>query len=223
MTARSHVLRAAALGGAVVLAVSGLVAPAAAAASPAAAPVESKTVAVSAWSSYGKPAEVRVDVIASTDATGVVTISDETEVLASGELSDRSATLELPTTLEVGMHELTVHYEGSPDVAPSEGTAKVKITKASTTIKFTTTTAVRGKRAKLTVSVSAAGTATKPAGTVVIRDGSTQIATGKVVAGTVTVTLPKLEAGTYKLRAAFAGGGLFEPSASAVAKLKVTK
>lgn len=127
--------------------------------------------------------------------------------------------------LEPGSHQVAAQYVGGGYWTASTSPARTLTVTAPTTTTATlkATPIASTKRAKLTVSVSAAGTATKPAGTVVIRDGSTQIATGKVVAGTVTVTLPKLEAGTYKLRAAFAGGGLFEPSASAVAKLKVTK
>lgn len=79
----------------------------------------------------GKKVTVVVSVVAAngTAATGPVSIAEGGATVGTGTVAAGSATVTLSKKLGVGKHTLTVTYGGSPTVAASSTTVKVKVVK----------------------------------------------------------------------------------------------
>lgn len=127
--------------------------------------------------------------------------------------------------LDPGAHRVAVQYAGGPFQTGSTSAEVPFVLQAPTSVASVLSAASvkTTAQAKLTVTVRS-GSAAASSGTVVIRDGSKQIATANLPAtGKLVVTLPKLAAGTHKITAVFNGTDLLEPSTGAALTLKVTK
>ncbi len=157
--------------------------------------------------------------------TGAVAITQGGATVGRGTLSGGTATVAVSATaLKPGTAKLVATYAGSTHVVAGssvQGTVKVAKAKASATNKLSPSTVKAAARARLTVTVKAAGTV--PTGKVTVYDGSKVIATGTLKAGKVVVTLPKLKRGSHKIHATYAGSTLVGTASAATVVLKVTR
>lgn len=166
-------------------------------------------------------------------ARGVAPTAGEVWVLVDGvkaataTLTPAAAgTVRVPLPdVDPGAHRVAVQYAGGPFQTGSTSAEVPFVVQAPTSVaSVLSATSVRTTaQAKLTVTVRS-GSVAASSGTVVIRDGSKQIATATLPAtGKVVVTLPKLAAGTHKITAVFNGTALLESSSGTALTLKVTK
>lgn len=118
---------------------------------------------------YGKAGVVDITVGGVT--SGIVTLSDGSNVLASGSIADGKVAINLPArSLAPGTHQLTASYAGSNTVGASSIPVIVNVAKASSKTSVSAKRAGNGK-AKITVKVSA-GAGVKPSGKVTIKVGA---------------------------------------------------
>ncbi len=165
--------------------------------------VAAKVSASAPSSSYGSRAELAVTVTAPTTPQGAVTVLSGTKQLGTATLSGGRATVRLPATLAVGTHELTVRYGGSSDVKAAQVKVSLRVTQAKPKVAVVATTAVHGKAARATVTVTSAVT---PTGKVVIYVDGAKVKTVKLAKGKATYRLAKkLKVGKHKVRAVYLG------------------
>lgn len=174
---------------------------------------------------YGKAAKVTVKVTGSGGRpTGTVRVTDGTSLVGSGKLSSGKVTVTLSKNLKVGTHTLTVTYAGDKVFKASTDTVKLKVIKASsrTTVSVSPKSPQHTRRATVTAKVSTVA----PSGSVVVKVShtvkktvvehgkktttkTTRTVVSKRVAltakGRATLTLPKLDKGTYKVTVAYGG------------------
>ncbi|ROS26178.1 Ig-like domain-containing protein [Cellulomonas sp. PhB150] len=154
-------------------------------------------------------------------AAGTVTFRDGTRVVGSAAVKAGKATTSV--ALGVGTHALTATFVSSAENWAGSSSASVSVTVAKVTsrtaLRVAPTKVTYGSAAKATVTVT--GTAS---GTVAIRDGKKRIATGRLAAGKVTVTLPRtLAVGKHALSAVYAGSTTVAGSSSSAASVTVAK
>lgn len=147
---------------------------------------------------------------------------DGRQVASASNASSVAATV--PATLSAGSHILTVAFapvDGSP---VSTQSAKVTVAKAKTktTLKLAKAKVDADKPVTATVKVAAQGTTLRAAGTVSVKIGDT-VVKAKVKNGKATLKLGKPAAGSYKLKASYAGNGSFVKSTSKKVTLTVSK
>ncbi len=147
--------------------------------------------------------------------TGTVSFYDGTTLLGTKNLGGGRAVF-TTSTLAVGSHGLRAEYVGSSSHAGSAtATTTLAVNSASTTTTLATsaTSAVTGQKVTLTAAVAAVapGKGT-PAGSIVFRDGATELATVALSGGRASrqVTLP---VGSHSLTAEYIpANGNFTPS-----------
>ncbi|MBT0994194.1 Ig-like domain repeat protein [Cellulomonas sp. DKR-3] len=143
--------------------------------------------------------------------TGTVRVLDGSRLVGTGTLSGGRATVAVRTDLAVGTHRLTVSYGGDARFAASSSTVKLVVTKTSTTTKVTTTSPRATAQGVATAKVTTA-TGVRATGkvTFVVTKGGKVVATRTAwlrSTGTATATLPRLPAGSYTVKATYAGSG----------------
>jgi MYXO-CTERM domain-containing protein len=139
--------------------------------------------------------------------SGTVTFSEGATVLGTGELDAGGVATFATTTLPVGAHMITASYggSGSYDVSTSAAlTQNVNAAAAVIALTAAPSPATYGGAVKLTATLTGAnGT---PTGTIAFTDGVTALGNGTLDAsGVATLSVPKLEAGTHTLGAAYSG------------------
>lgn len=166
--------------------------------------------------SYGTTGALWVKVTGATPATGKVTLSEGSKVLASGTLSvSGKVKLAVPRTLGVGKHTLTVSYSGDDRLTARSVSSTRTVTKAASTTKATAAKVKVTARGKVVVTVTAAAKVTGTVKVVVKRNGSTKAAaTATLVDGRRTVTLPTLPKGTYTVTATYNGSATVAKSST---------
>lgn len=150
--------------------------------------------------------------------TGTVRVLDGSRLVGSGTLTSGGVTIAVRPDLAPGVHTLTVRYSGDARFAASSTTVRLTVTKAASTTKVTapsvrTTTA---GTATAKVTSSAGVTLTGKVTFVVTRAGkvvATRTATLGTT-GTAKVSLPRLAAGTYAVKATYAGSSLVAASSA---------
>lgn len=180
---------------------------------------------------YGKAASVAVTVKGGDrNGTGKVTLKSGSTTLASRDLVDGKATLTISkTALTPGSRTLTLSYAGDDHVNAGSTTKTYTVAKASPSrVTYRTVTKPTSRKTgRATVAVSVPSGLAKATGKVdlVIKRGSTtKRITGKVLrSGTVSITLPKLRKGTWKVTATYKGDVRYQAKSSAVATIKVTR
>lgn len=170
-------------------------------------PVETTITADPVSQVYGKTADL--DITVSPEATGTVSIEAGPKTV-TGTLSDGTATVTIPEkTVEPGTRAIAISYAGvEGEFAPSTGTAEVTVTKAKPRISVKTAKKVkRGKTAKVTVKVMAAGV--KPTGKVTVKIAGARAKTTRLTkngSALVKVKLPKgIPTGTRTVTATYRG------------------
>ncbi|MDQ8042943.1 MAG: Ig-like domain-containing protein, partial [Brevundimonas sp.] len=191
-----------------------------------AAPSTTKLTLPAASRAYGVASTATVVVTGSSARvpSGTVRLVQGSTVVASGTLAGGKVVLTIPGSFAVGAHALVARFDGSGVLDPSSASANLTVNKAIPTVtaKLVAASVATPSVAKLTVTVAAAGLT--PTGTVSVKDAGKVIATGTLVAGKVTITLPKtLAVGKHALVASFAGTTTVAAASSASQTLTVTK
>ncbi len=140
--------------------------------------------------------------------TGTVRVLDGTRLVGTGTLVRGKVTVTVRTDLKVGTHRLTLSYGGDARFAGSTSTVTLVVTKAPSRTTVTAPTVKPTTAPVLTAKVTATGV--RPTGTVTftVTRGGTVVATrtaSLTSSGTAKVTLPKLAAGSYAVKASYAG------------------
>ncbi len=156
---------------------------------------------------YGQQAQVQVTVTGNNGtATGTVELFDGAQSLGSASMVGGVATITLaPRSVPAGTRTLRAVYSGGGGYSPAETELQLTVLKATPTLSVDAPKVRYGQSSTVTVTVAAGGAA--PGGTVEIREGFTLIASGTVVNGTATITLPKrsLQPGNIPLTAVYSG------------------
>ena len=145
---------------------------------------------------------------ASVPGSGSVTLTGvgpaQTRTVAAG-----TASFTVPASLSAGQYTATFAYSGDASYLSSQATRGLTVTKVAPTLstswKKKPTTKKRGK---LTLVAGGPAGVPAPGGDVVVkvsRNGVKHTVTGTLVNGSVTVKLPKLGAGTWKVKAGYGG------------------
>jgi len=136
-------------------------------------------------------------------------VLDGSRLVGTGTLSGGKVTVSVRTNLAVGVHTLTVSYGGDGAFAGSKTTVKVTVVRATSTTTVTAPSARATTAATVTAKVRAAtGVPTTGKVTFVVSKGGKVVATRVgtlTTAGQAKVTLPRLAAGTYTVKATYAG------------------
>lgn len=192
-----------------------------------AAPVASTTTVTlgSASTSYGRAATATV-VVAGPDRTpgGSVSVAVAGRTL-TGTLAGGRAVVRLPADLAPGRHVLTASYAGEAGLSGSTGTATLTVTQAAPTLRIglAKKKVKPGQRAVVTLRLLLPGTAgVAPATKIVLKAGGRTVATRTVTVGrTVTLRLPRLPRGSYRLKARSVATTLLSGAATAGPTLRV--
>lgn len=160
---------------------------------------------------FGKRVTARVTVKAEGHKpTGTVTLKAGSRTLGEAELRTNGkagkAEILLPRDLPVGKHLITASYAGDDDVAPSEGTAQLTVTKGKAKVSATVAKKKfkRGARPRVTVTVRGPAGAPTPTGTVTVKAGKKTLR-ATLRGGKATVRLPKLAKKSTKVKITYAG------------------
>ncbi|WIB35556.1 Ig-like domain repeat protein [Curtobacterium sp. MCJR17_043] len=171
----------------------------------------------------GKTAKVAVTVTGADAAGGTVTLKNGKETLGTAQVA-AAGTATVSFVPKAASYKLSAVYVGKASgTTVTSPTVSAAAAKGTATVTVSAIKSVKASaKAKVAVRVSGAGSV--PTGTVTVKEGSKKLASGTVSSkdGRVTVTLPKLKAGTHKLTVSY-GGSTTWNSASKAATLKVTK
>ncbi len=190
----------------------------------------SATRASAPASRYGAAPKVTVAVTGQNGRvpTGQVRLSGVGAVKVATLSSTGRATFTLPKTLTPKTYALTATYVGDANVTTSSTKVSLKIAKGVSKLPTfkPTAPAKASKQTKATVTVPTTAGLAKATGKVTLvitKGGSTKYASVTLKAGTGTVTLPKLAAGTWKVKLTYKGDARYAPSGSFTRNLVVAR
>lgn len=175
-------------------------------------PTVTRASVASSVVTYGAPGTVAVTVTADEGAPsgGVALFVGETAV-GTGTLVDGAAVVELVQALPVGTHLLQVRYAGDETHAGSASSLRLTVAKSAIAVTAQAKSVKAAVAPKVTVQAgTTTGLPVESTVTLTVRRGVsvTATATGTLQAdGTVTVSLPKLPAGTYSVTVSVAATG----------------
>jgi hypothetical protein len=158
-------------------------------------------------------------------ATGTVDFLDGSTVLGTATLSGGTATFQI-SSLSVGAHSLTAHYNGSASVSPSDSpivTQTVNKADTTTTVTASVNPPVFGQPVTFTATVaSVAPGAGTPTGAVTFFDGATSLGSGTLDgSGVATFTTSSLGVGSHSITAQYGASTSFNGSTSSALLLDV--
>jgi Zn-dependent metalloprotease len=165
---------------------------------------------------YGRGPEVDVEVDSIGGfgpATGNVVARKGGDVIATAELQDGEATLDLPTSLRAGTHTISVRYAGDDLHAPSTDSVDVRVAKADTraVLDLQPSPVHQGRRVVADVVVS--GDGFTPGGSVVLKKGKQVVARGALNGGEKTFLFnADWKPGTYTFKVQYDGNANVKPS-----------
>lgn len=165
---------------------------------------------------FGKPATVAISAVKDGLASrgDLVVLLDGEQIGSATQQSSYVAAI--PGTLAAGPHVLTVAF------APVDGSPIATRSSTVTVAKAGTATKLAVKKGKAAITVTAPGVAAPVDGTATIKVGKQKLTT-KIKNGRGTVKLGRLDPGSYKLKAVYAGSDTFAASTSKAVKVKVAK
>ncbi len=144
-----------------------------------------------------------------TATSGLIQFAEIGSLLGTSPLVNGMATF-TTATLRPGPHTLTASFAGSAMLDPSSGSASITITPApsATSLTLAQPTVLAGTPA--TVNIRIATLASTPTGSVILRSGTTVLATGTLANSTpgaayLTLSFPTSNAGTFPLVASYSG------------------
>ncbi|WP_081861676.1 ExeM/NucH family extracellular endonuclease [Cellulomonas sp. HZM] len=183
-------------------------------------------VLASGETTFGTSVRATVTVVGTTaPPTGSVQLRDGSTLLTTVPLTVSGTTgtarVSLPRSLAAGTHRLTAVYLGSDEVTTSTGRATLVVHAADPAVVLSVDswTVPAGSRPTVGVKVTGVAGAHVPTGTVVATLDGKRVAKGTLVAGAVTLVLPKVKAGAT-LEVTYQGDDGYAP-ASASHALKV--
>jgi hypothetical protein len=193
------------------------------------APSTTKATLSAARVPYGTAAVAQVTVTGGLSAkpSGKVRVLLGSTAVGTGVLSGGKATVKLAGNIGVGTHRLRVAYVGDDRYAASSADLTLKVVAAASQTKLSAaaSTIKAGKKAKLTVKVTAPGVV--PGGTVrvVAVKGTTKVvATVRLDSkGRAVLDLGPLAKGTYKITATYSGSVTVTRSTSSTVTVTVTR
>lgn len=173
-------------------------------------------------STYGNASTV--DVTATPDATGTVTLKFGQFLQGTATVVDGVASVPLPANARAGTYAMTLDYSGNDSYGPSSTPVTVTIGKAASTTSVVSfpATVKRTKTAKVRVQVeSAGGTVT---GRVFLQSGGVTYGNGYLKNGLLTITTRKLtKVGKLRLVATYVGGVNYKASKATAIVITVKK
>ncbi|MGO3661004.1 Ig-like domain repeat protein, partial [Microbacterium gubbeenense] len=177
---------------------------------------------------FGQAGQVSVTTT-SDEATpaGEVVISEGDTEIARGELdADGSAVIDLPADLAVGSHTLTVTYAGSDEFVSSSDSVRLVVTTAKSSVEasFASDVVKPAVRARLDVAVATKEGNAAP-GSVEIQIKRNNLVVDTIEAdledGAASISLPRLDAGTYRVTVTYDGvDGIRGSHSTAVLKVR---
>jgi Bacterial Ig-like domain (group 3) len=149
--------------------------------------------------------------------SGTVTFKQGTAILGTVSLTGNTAALKYTFT-SPGTEAITAVYSGNANETTSTGSGNLTVSAVGTQTKLTSSAspAVLNQSVTFTATVSeqSPGTAT-PTGTVMFKDGTTVLATVKLVNGVATFATSSLAQGTHSITAVYSGDANNATSTSA--------
>jgi alpha-tubulin suppressor-like RCC1 family protein len=153
-----------------------------------------------------------------TFATGTVTLYNGTTKIGSGTLVN--GTVKISSDLSVGTYKLTAKYSGDSLFKATDSTVSPVTVAAKYATAVKGTFSVSGDKVTVVVD-KLSKNSLYATGTVALYNGSTKLATGTLVNGTVKITTP-LNVGKYNLTLKYSGDTKFAASNSAAKAVSVT-
>lgn len=142
----------------------------------------------------------------------------QTKTVAAGLV-----TFTVPASLPAGQYTATLAYSGDASYLAAQATRSLRVLEAEPRLKTSwKKKPTAKKRGKLSVVLNGPAGVAAPAGDVVVkvtRKGVKHVLEGTLAKGAITVKLPKLGAGTWKVKVTYAGAGSYQ---GATKKLEVT-
>jgi predicted outer membrane repeat protein len=155
------------------------------------------------------------------DPTGSVTLLDGATILGTGNLSGRTATVQV-ANLTAGSHTITARYNGDLTFITSVSSGQsqtVNRANSTTTLVSSMNPSMVGQAVTFTATVTPGTTGpVMPSGSVTFLDGTTVLGTGTLTAAggmfTATFTTSGLTAGSHSITARYEGDTNFNTSTS---------
>ncbi|MCW2857025.1 MAG: hypothetical protein JWR52_2640 [Marmoricola sp.] len=186
------------------------------------------TATVPAAATYGHVYSIPVTVSSALTVSGTVTAKAGTTTLgtatlgastySNGRYTATARILVSGTAVPTGAYRIAVTYHGNLDVAPSTsapGAVTIRKEATTTSARLNTSRVRHRAHAKITMTVAAWGTT--PTGILAVYDGTTRISRvllSRSANGTITIALPLLRPGTYRLTVYYRGNRNLRPSTS---------
>ena len=153
--------------------------------------VQSQTV------QYGRAAVATAKLTGASNINGPVQVFSGDAKILDAVAANGTATLNLPSTLNVGTHQFTARYLGTTAFAPSEGTFTVSVQQATSTIAGTAVRTSTNVAATTSVTVTTS-TGVRATGTVELYDGTRRLNAASLNNGAATLTVPAANATTSR-------------------------
>ncbi|WP_244931960.1 Ig-like domain repeat protein [Nocardioides sp. W7] len=182
--------------------------------------VDATLVATPVTVAYGAVATVPVTVSGARDTGGTVTLSEGGTPLASAEVVDGVASVQVPAGTRPGTHTLAVDYSGSDALKPASGTTTLTVERGGALVTAEAAPVTVGTAGSVSVRVDGAGLPTT--GTVTVSEGGTELGSAAVTSDLATVPLPStLAVGSHDLTVSYSGNDGLAATSTSVA-LRVT-
>jgi hypothetical protein len=155
--------------------------------------------------------------------TGTVTLDDTGTLLGSAQVNAAGSASFSRISLAAGSHFLTARYSGDQNFGSGVSSPLTQIvSKADSSLSLGSAPnpSSVGQPVQLTATVAAvAPGASFPTGTVIFRDGPTQIGSATVTNGKASFTISSLPAGSHSINASYGGDSSFNPSTASGASV----
>ncbi|NYF91571.1 Ig-like domain repeat protein [Tunturiibacter empetritectus] len=158
--------------------------------------------------------------------TGIVSFKDGSSTIGSAVLSSGKAVFST-SALSAGSHTIIADYNGdSNDATSSSNTVIVTVAQAAPAATMTTLTASSTQittQQNLALSLSVSSATGTPAGTVILSDGATTLASVPLANGAATFTYSNLAVGVHSIVAVYNGEATYAASTSSILTVAVTE
>jgi hypothetical protein len=148
--------------------------------------------------------------------TGTVTFFDGASSLGTVAVSSDIATL-ATSTLSVGNHNLSAHYDGDAGHAVSTSvTLAQSITRAATSITIVTSTGMATFSRPVTFTAAVSTLSGTPGGSITFYDGASSLGSVSITPGGTSITVSSLIVGAHSISATYNGNTSYAASSTTV-------